>query len=563
MFKKFDRTTISRLSALVIPFFRSDVKWKALGLLFILISLILTQQGVINVLLSYLNRDVMTAFSLREGDEFYRKLIIYLLTFACATPVAVLKTYVEQRLALVWRRWLSRNMLERYFSNFVYYKIGSYEGIDNPDQRLEEDIRSITTSTLSLFVIICDALLQLVFFLWILWSISTNLVFWAITYAIGGSVITSLIGRRLPRLNFQQLKMEADYRYKLVNVRDNTESIAFYRGGKKENTRSRQRLKIALGNALRIINLNRNLAFFKQGYDYLKPVVPIIIVAPLYLSGKVEFGVVTQSADAFLRVVDSLSIVVVHFGTISAISAFTTRLGSFSEAIEQLQQQSTAEDTGDRIQVLDGSRIAFDSVRIQTPKRDQTLLESVSFEVPSRGLLITGESGSGKSSILRVIAGLWTSGAGTVTRPSLEQCLFLPQRPYMILGSLRNQLLYALKRHGVSDKELEEVMIQVGLEDTLRRARSFDRAMDWPNLLSTGEQQRLAFARLVLARPRYAFLDEATTALDSAAEARLYRYLNRITENYVSIGYRATLSAYHGSVLELHGRGKWTLTEEQ
>ena len=555
-----NRQTFSRLWRLVRPFFWSEVKWQARGLLCLLAIFVLCIQGVA-VLLSYVGRDFMTYLNLKEEPLFFRSLLIYLAAYGLSTLISVCQSYTEQRTALLWRMTLSRQMLHKYFSQLAFYRIGYAEGIDNPDQRLEEDIRTFTTATLSLFIILCNSLLQAVLFIGILWSISINLIIAVIAYALIGSVITYFIGRPLIGLNFAQLKKEADYRYKLVNVRDNAESIAFYRGDRKELTRTRQRLKKALENYLRIIKVNRNLNFFIVLYNNLKPVVlPVVIVSPLYLAGKIEFGVVTQSADAFVRVVEALSILIQNFGTISNIAAVVTRLGSFNEALESATHEEGADLP--QIKTFVEPRVDFQGVTIMTPKRDQTLVKELSIELKSGGLLIVGGSGNGKSSLLRALAGLWTAGAGTIVRPSLDQCVFLPQRSYLILGSLRNQLMYATRRRGISDQELEKVLRQVGLDTALERVHGLGAVANWNSLLSAGEQQQLAFARLFLAKPKYAFLDEATTAIDSATEATLYQMLTNHVTAFISVGYRANLARYHRLILQINEDSSWYLERQ-
>ena len=549
--------TFRRLWRLVKPFlFSSEVKWQARGLLLLLAFFALSIAGI-NVGLSYIARDFMTAFSLKEEDEFFRMLGFYLAAFAAATPVTVFYSYTEQRLALLYRSWLSREILKKYFSDLAFYRIGAYEGIDNPDQRIEEDIRSFTQTSLSFFLIMCNALLTLVLFVNILWSISFNLIMAVVAYAFLGSVITYLIGKPLIALNFEQLKKEADYRYKLVNVRDHAESIAFYRGSKKELTRARQRLKKALDNIKKIINLNRNLGFFITFYNNLKPVLPIVIVSPLYLSGKIQFGEVTQSADAFVRVVEALSILIQHFATISAITAVVTRLGSFTEALDEAGRG--AREQGSLIKIEEGDKIAFDHVTIITPKRDQLLVRDLTWELTSGGMLITGGSGNGKSSILRVLAGLWNAGEGKIIRPRLERTVFLPQRPYLVLGSLRNQLVYALPHQALADRELEGVLERVGLMTMLERVKGLGAVCDWGSILSAGEQQQLAFARLLLAKPEYVFLDEATTAVDIKTEAALYAAVQASVKAFISVGYRGSIAQYHHVILELEDDMTWRL----
>lgn len=555
---RFNHKTWQRLIALSKPFFFSEVKWLARGMIILLAVLSITN-SLINVVMSYFNRDFMTALSLKEESEFIRNLSLYLVIFACAIPFIVFYRYTEERLALLWRRWLSQRMLEQYFKNHAYYKINSYPGLDNPDQRIEEDIRSFTSSSLSILMIIFNSIITIFAFMGILWSISLNLVLAVLLYALVGSIIAYVLGRPLIGLNFEQLKREGDYRYKLVNVRDNAESIAFYRDEAKEYTRVRQRLRNALRNLLQIIKWNRNLNFFTTSYNFFIGVLPIMIVAPLYLNGGIEFGVVTQAAGAFVQVVNALSVIVLNFGSLSALTAVITRLGSFQEALEDASRLARPGESN--IVIKAAPQVRFENVTILTPNRSQTILSNLSFDLEGKNLFITGASGAGKSSILRAAAGIWTAGSGTIYRPHLDRTVFLPQRPYMILGSFRSQLLYGIHERGVSDRAITRAVELVGLNDTLRRIGGLNTSLDWLNLLSIGEQQRLAFGRLLLARPDFVFLDEATTAIDQDTEKRLYVELKKFAKGYISVGYRDGLRAQHHQVLELSDQGTWKIEE--
>lgn len=549
------RTTITRFWMVARLFFFSEMKWKARGLLLLLGAFSLTVSYV-NVWISFVGRDFFDALTLKNSTRFYQELQRYLLAFVVASVIVALYRYAEERLALIWRRWLSLKLMGMYFGNRAYYRIGTENLVDNPDQRIEADIRSFTGQTLSFMLILMNSVISLFLFIKVLWSISPSLTFIAVGYALFGSFMSYLLGRQLIWLNFTQLQREADYRYKLVNVRDNSESIALYHGERKEQTRARQLLSHALQNLRGIIAKNRNLNIFTNLYNYLIPIIPQVIVAPLYFSGEVTLGVVTQSTVAFAQTLGALSIIVTNFGSLTAFAAVINRLGGFFEVLEEVEwRRDRAKGT---IDYRHENRIAFEHVSIVPPRGGRAVLTDMSFSLDAgQRLLICGPSGSGKSTILRAIAGLWNNGEGVITRPRLRNILFLPQRPYMILGSFRNQLLYIRRRTGVNEAVLWEALKAARLLTTVERIGNLDVELDWPNLLSMGEQQRVAFARLFIVCPEFAFLDEATTAVEPAVQSELYRQLAQKVKSYVSVGHRDALAPFHDCVLQLGGDGKW------
>lgn len=537
------------------PYWVSSEKWQAFGLLGLLL-LLLAGVNALNVILNFANGAIMNALAARNMPLFTAKVWLLLEVFVVGVFIVVFYKWVRDKLGLTWRRWLTNSILTKYFASRNYYRINNDASIDNPDERIAQDIDGFVKGALSLFLSLLDSVITLCAFITILYTISKVLVAIAIGWAVVFTLITIWVGKRLVKLNFDQSRKEADFRYNLIHVRKNAESIAFYGGEKQESSRIRDRLASALLNFNLLIGWTRNLQFLVKGSDYFTVAIPFIVIGPLYFAKQVELGTISQASMAFGQVLAALTIVVSEFATVSQFAAYVKRLASFTEALEP----STSSPGESNITTLTTEgHIALRDVTLQTPDRQRILIEHLDVSV-DQNLLVMGRSGRGKSSLLRAIAGLWTAGSGTIERPDIDQIFFLPQRPYMTLGTLRAQLLYPFVDSAVSDAQLEEILRTVNLPDLIKHSGGLEAELNWADALSLGEQQRVAFARLLVSRPKFAILDEATSALDAENEAHLYETLAKIGTKFISVGHRPSLRKYHHSVLELTDETGWRIT---
>jgi len=548
------------------PYYVSEQKWSAWGLLLVVVALNLLIVGM-GVVFSFWNRVMFNTLQEKNWEAFVQLLFLYRHTefgfmpgfcefAALYVVVGVYRVYLTQWLEIRWRRWMTTRFLDEWLADRAYYRISlttdrAAIGTDNPDQRIAEDLRDFVSNTLSLGLDLLSNVVSLFSYLGILWGLSGALtvfgisvpgymVWVALIYSAIGTWLTHLVGRALVPLRFRQQRVEADFRYALVRLRENMEGVALYNGEHEENTNLRHRFANVVGNWWAIMRRTKLLNSLVVGYSQVAVIFPLVVAAPRYFSGALQLGGLMQTADAFGQVQGAMSWFLNSYAVLAQWRAIVERLTTFHRAIVLARAAA-----GEGLSTIAGPAdvIALRDVTIALPNGAKLLQDADLTFNRGTSVVVSGPSGSGKSTLFRTIAGIWPFGSGQVQRP-VERVLFLPQRPYIPLGSLRHVVCYPSEPSTHTPEEIRQALVDAGLPQLVDQ---LDADEAWAQRLSGGEQQRVALARALLAKPDWLFLDEATASLDPEAEDHLYRTLKARLPGttIVSIAHRPSVAAFH------------------
>jgi len=571
------RSTLATVWRIAAPYFRSEDKLAGRALLAAVIAIELSLVGI-DVLLNQWNNRFYNALQEKDWDAFVREIGIFSLLAACYIALAVYQLYLNQWLQIRWRRWLTSHYLGEWLQDANHYRMQLQgDAADNPDQRITDDVKLFVERTLDIGVGLLSATVTLGSFIVILWGLSAAspltifgreftipgyLVWGALIYAVFGTALTQWIGSPLVNLDFQQQRYEADFRFNLVRVRENSEQIALLQGERAERQRLSERFGRVVDNWYGIMQRTKRLTAFTASYAQAAVIFPYVLVAPAYFADKIHLGGMMQTASAFSSVQKALSFFVSIYRALAEWRAVVARLDGFEMAIGSAAALTKRTDSIHVVPSPGSDKIELEQLLVRLPN-GRPLVSADGFSIRSNErTLVTGPSGAGKSTLFRAIAGVWPFGRGSIVIPAKTELMMLPQRPYFPVGSLKAAIAYPAEAGSLGTDRIRDALIAVGLPQL---ASQLEEDAHWNRILSLGEQQRLGLARALLHAPQYLFLDEATASLDEASEARLYRLLEEKlpATTIVSIGHRSTLEAFHQRHVVLSPNGDQFLLQNR
>jgi putative ATP-binding cassette transporter len=533
-------------------FFRLEASGKARRLFTLLLVCMLVLNGL-NVLNSYVGRDFISSVESRNMPRFMWVSLFYVIVFGASTLVAVYYRFVEERLALLWRDWQTRELVAGYLDKRAYLRIAATGAVENPDQRIAEDARTFATTSLSLILMLLNAGITVVAFSGVMWSISPLLFAGAAVYAGVGSAVTVLLGRRLVGLNSAQSDREAEFRAELIHVRENVEGMTILGREDRDKERILGRFSRLVENAHRVIAVNRNVSFFTTGYNYMIPVIPVFVVAHLFMWGRVEFGVVTQSATAFAHLMGAFSLIVTQFQSMSAYAAVVARLRGLSDSLDEEVLPSHGQI---HIRKENGA-LRYEHLTLRSPNGQELVRDWYLTLSRNGSILVQAADSRATSAIFRATVGLWQNGEGTIVRPEDERIMFLPERPYLPKGTLRELMDRPGDDRTILPAEIEEVLAAVGLGKIPGAFGGLDSEHAWSEVLPTDDQVLLAVARALLVAPEVLLLDHPRSALTPAKLNQLLKVFRARGISYIAFGRTGEDASCYDHELEIREDGTW------